>query len=118
MEQQHPARRLPVGAEVVPQRGVDFRVWAPRCRMVEVVFEPRGGAEQESLELRPEGSGYFSGLAPNARAGWQYWYRLDGSGDRYPDPASRFQPDGPHGPSCVVDAAAFEWTDAAWPGSS
>jgi maltooligosyltrehalose trehalohydrolase len=34
----------------------------------------------------------------------------------YPDPASRFQPHGPHGPSEIVDPTSFQWTDAAWPG--
>src|SRR5262249_19808182 len=37
-------------------------------------------------------------------------------GPTYPDPASRFQPAGPHGPSEVIDPRAFTWTDAGWPG--
>jgi maltooligosyltrehalose trehalohydrolase len=41
---------------------------------------------------------------------------LDGSDALYPDPASRFQPEGPHGPSEVIDPAAFAWTDEQWPG--
>src|SRR4029078_5261805 len=45
-----------------------------------------------------------------ARAGSRYWFRLDGK-ETFPDPASRFQPDGPHGPSQVVDPHAFRWTD-------
>ena len=60
-------------------------------------------------------SGYFSGLAPNARAGSRYQYLLDW-GETCPDPASRFQPEGPHGWSEVVDAAAFPWTDRNWRG--
>ena len=104
-------RRLPVGAEPVPE-GVHFRVWAPRRRKVEVVFEGRPG-----VELTPEGDGYFSGLAPGAGAGALYKYRLDG-GDAFPDPASRFQPQGPHGPSQVIDPSTFEWTDRKWPGVS
>jgi 1,4-alpha-glucan branching enzyme len=39
MEATKPARRLPVGAEALPGGGVHFRVWAPRRRRVEVVFE-------------------------------------------------------------------------------
>jgi maltooligosyltrehalose trehalohydrolase len=104
-------RRLPVGAEVQPQGGVHYRVWAPRRRTVEVVFE--GG--EAPLRLDAEPGGYFSGLAPRGRAGARYRYRLDG-GDAYPDPASRFQPDGPDGPSEVVDPGRFEWTDAGWKG--
>jgi len=67
--------------------------------------------------LEPEGNGYFSGLCETASAGTLYRYRLDGKGD-YPDPASRYQPDGPHGPSCVVDPSTFRWTDADWEGVS
>ena len=46
--------------------------------------------------LTAEGNGYYSGIAPNAGPGTRYKFRLDG-GDAFPDPASRFQPDGPHG---------------------
>jgi maltooligosyltrehalose trehalohydrolase len=103
------SRRLPVGAEVV-QGGVHFRVWAPVRRAVEVV--PEGG---KPAPLAPEGGGYFSGLACGLRAGARYRYRLDGDTLR-PDPASRFQPEGPHGPSEVIDPGRFRWTDAGWRG--
>src|SRR4051794_6605299 len=101
-------RRYPVGAEVVTG-GVDFRVWAPKRRRVEVVLS------DGAVELTPEPGGYFSGLAPQARDGSLYRYRLDG-GDSFPDPASRFQPEGPLGPSQVVDPSTFRWTDASWGG--
>ena len=105
-------RRLPVGAEVVPG-GAHFRVWAPKRRRVAVVLE--GGAEG-AFPLEPEGDGYFSGLVRSASAGALYRFRLDGNADLRPDPASRFQPDGPHGPSQLIDPSAFAWTDAAWRG--
>ena len=101
-------RRLAVGADVQPDGGVHFRVWAPRRRTVEVAFE-EGAAP---LRLDTEGGGYFSGFAPRAAAGARYRYRLDGN-DAFPDPASRFQPEGPHCPSEVVDPGRFAWTDAA-----
>src|SRR5688572_27284227 len=104
-------RRLPVGAEMQKGGGVHFRVWAPRRRTVEVVQEG-GGAP---VRLDPERDGYFSGLVPHAEAGLRYRYRLDG-GQPLPDPASRFQPDGPHGPSQVVDPGRFAWTDREWRG--
>jgi maltooligosyltrehalose trehalohydrolase len=63
--------------------------------------------------LHAEGNGYFSGLVPHAAVGTAYRFRLDGGS--YPDPASRSQPDGPHGPSVVVDAT-FAWTDHGWRG--
>ena len=105
-------RSLPVGAELLTDvGGVHFRVWAPKRRRVEVVFE--GGPD--SVRLDNEDNGYFSGLAAEARAGSRYKLRLDG-GDAFPDPVSRFQPDGVHGPSQVVDPRAFKWTDDTWPG--
>ncbi len=107
-----PWRRLLVGSEVMPG-GVHFRVWAPRRKAVEAVFEsdPRGG-----LILTPEPDGYFSGLAPHAKAGTLYRFRLDGGKTLFPDPVSRYQPQGVHGPSEVVDHSAFQWTDGDWPG--
>ena len=107
-------RRLPSGAEV-GEGGVHFRVWAPLCRRVEVVLET--GPSQVSTELEAEPGGYFAGLVAGAKAGDRYRYRLEG-GDALPDPASRFQPEGPHGPSEVVDSAAFAWSDTDWKGVS
>jgi maltooligosyltrehalose trehalohydrolase len=104
-------RRLPVGAEAQPGGGVHFRVWAPDRSRVEVEIE---GAPRP-LPLEAETGGYFAGLAQHAGAGARYRYRLDG-GDAFPDPASRFQPEGPHGPSQVIDPASFRWTDASWRG--
>ncbi|HVW86806.1 MAG TPA: malto-oligosyltrehalose trehalohydrolase, partial [Bryobacteraceae bacterium] len=69
-----------------------------------------------TLDLRPEGNGYFRGSTLKARAGTLYTFRLDDDDYAYPDPVSRFQPEGPHGPSQVVDPAAFQWTDDNWQG--
>ena len=104
-------RTLPVGAEPQGDRGVHFRVWAPDHQDVQVVFED--GQPPCRLEKEPEG--YFSALASGARAGMGYKFSIDG-GDPLPDPASRFQPDGPHGFSEVVDPASFAWSDAEWRG--
>jgi maltooligosyltrehalose trehalohydrolase len=113
------SRRLPVGAELAADgAGVHFRVWAPRRRRVEVVIE-RGGATNgspQSILLEPAGDGYFSALAPTVGPGALYRFRLDGGEYLYPDPASRFQPDGPHGPSQVVDPRAYHWNDRDWRG--
>jgi maltooligosyltrehalose trehalohydrolase len=105
-------RKFPIGAEVTPA-GVDFRVWAPNAWNVSVVVEESAGS---TYELHAESGGYFSALVENARAGMRYRYRLNQALDLYPDPASRFQPDGPHGPSMIVDPDTFPWTDASWPG--
>src|SRR5687768_7302835 len=115
MEASRLARRLPVGAEALPGGGAHFRVWAPRRARVEVVLEDEGGA---SFELAREEGGYFSAFVARAREGALYRFRLDGDERLYPDPASRFQPRGPHGPSQVVNPARFRWTDDAWVGAS
>ncbi len=113
-----PARRLPIGAEVQPGGGVHFRVWAPRRKKVEVIFPDLapGRSSLEPLLLTAEPDGYFSGRSAMAKSGTRYAFRLDGETEVRPDPASRFQPDGPHGPSQVIDPAQFAWSDQGWPG--
>ncbi|MES2788379.1 MAG: malto-oligosyltrehalose trehalohydrolase [Planctomycetota bacterium] len=104
-----PSRRYPIGAEPT-SNGVHFRVWAPDRSDVAIVVE--GGVTQR---LKAEGNGYFSGHAAGVASGAFYRIQLD-QGEAFPDPASRFQPDGPFGPSQVVDAQQFAWTDADWSG--
>jgi len=111
-----PERRSPIGAEVQPTGGTPFRVWAPRAATVDVVVESGPGAPA-AIPLEPEPNGYHAGFVSQAAVGTRYRFRLNGQG-RYPDPASRYQPDGPHGSSQVVDPAAFAWRDAQWPGVS
>ena len=92
-------RRRSIGADVV-DRGVHFRVWAPEHERVAVVIDGR------AHPLECEERGYWSALIAGAKAGTRYKFRLaDGE---YPDPASRFQHDGPHGPSEVIDPK-FDW---------
>ena len=102
------SRRLPIGAECAGNGQAHMRIWAPRADGVAVIVE---GAEPQSLDA--EDHGYFSGLI-SARPGDLYRIRLSGDQRLYPDPASRFQPSGPHGPSEIIDPAAFRWTDAGW----
>src|SRR5690242_12131589 len=89
-------RRLPVGAEP-DDGGTAFRVWAPDRRLVKVCIEGR-----PEYELLREENGYFGGYVPAVAPGMRYRFRLDDGEALYPDPASRFQPDGPHGASEVV----------------
>jgi maltooligosyltrehalose trehalohydrolase len=106
-------RRLPIGAEPATG-GVYFRVWAPQAKRVELLI---GGDDfSQAEELKPEAHGYFSGFVPGCAAGDLYHFRLDGRDQLLPDPASRFQPEGPFGPSMIVDASHFEWHDAQWSG--
>jgi maltooligosyltrehalose trehalohydrolase len=70
------------------------------------------------MALTKEDGGYFAGHCPGAAAGTIYRFELDDDPIRYPDPASRYQPDGPHGPSQIVNPRTFEWTDGSWRGVS
>jgi maltooligosyltrehalose trehalohydrolase len=94
----------------VSQDGVRFCVWAPRAQRVEL----RLTKGDVLAPLQPAGRGYFGADVPEAGPGSDYVYRLDGTAE-HPDPASRHQPDGVHGPSRVL-AHDFPWSDAAWRG--
>lgn len=108
------SRRAPVGAEVIADGAVSFRVWAPARKKVDVVLL-NNESSNRLFELSSEGNGYFSGTASDATEGTLYKYRLDGA-DLFPDPVSRFQPQGPHGPSQVINPEDFPWSDQGWPG--
>jgi maltooligosyltrehalose trehalohydrolase len=108
-------RRYPIGAEPTGE-GTSFRVWAPKRRRVVVVGDTGGRSFQAALQ--EEKNGYFSGVVAEATAGSLYRFQLDSDNHLIPDPASRFQPEGPHGPSVVVDAGAFVWSDSSWNGVS
>jgi maltooligosyltrehalose trehalohydrolase len=68
------------------------------------------------LEREPGPEGYYSAFVAEAAAGSRYRYLLDDDDYRYPDPVSRFQPEGVHGPSEVIDPSTYEWKDDNWPG--
>lgn len=92
--------------------GVQFRVWAPYADSVAVRVV---GRKATPFPMERRERGYFEVRVPGITAGARYTYSLDGARDR-PDPASRFQPDGVHEPSQVVDPDAFPWTDQHWRG--
>src|SRR3990170_3953656 len=98
-----------LGASLVEDTVV-FRVWAPRCRALDVVLAGRPPAP-----LAPGADGLFEGTLGAGAPGARYRYRLDGARHR-PDPASRWQPEGVHGPAAVVDPRRFVWTDDAFRG--
>ncbi len=106
------SRSMPIGAELF-EGGAHLRVWAPRRRALGVLLED----EQREIPLKAERDGYFSGWVPGAKEGMLYRLRLDGK-ELAPDPASRFQPQGPWGPSQLVDASRYAWRDASWRGPS
>lgn len=114
-------RRLPIGAEVQSDGGVHFRIWAPKAKIVEVVLEGQASQASKkvsSFSLDSEEEGYFSGLVKEAQEETLYRFRLNGESELYPDPTSRFQPYGPHGPSQIVDPSKFQWNDQHWKGVS
>ena len=103
---------LKLGATWLGDGKCRFRVWAPKAERVDV----RITAPVERTEaLVPQPGGYHAGVLSGIEPGTLYFYSLEGGPGR-PDPASRHQPDGVHGPSEVVDPAAYVWNDAAWSG--
>ncbi|HVL58377.1 MAG TPA: alpha-amylase family glycosyl hydrolase, partial [Burkholderiaceae bacterium] len=94
--------------------GATFRIWAPRASEVDLVIEaPR----PQRIRMQPEPDGFFGADVAGLRPGALYRYRLDGQGP-YPDPSSRYQPQGPHGPSMLVDPNGWRWRDDDWRGVS
>ena len=87
----------------------EFRVWAPEAHLAEVVLGER------RLPMSAAGRGWWARDVRDAGPGSDYAFSLDGGPPR-PDPRSAFQPRGVHGPSRVVDHAAFRWSDGGWRG--
>ena len=104
-----PDERL--GATLLDDHRSAFLVWAPRATQVEVRLTSARG---RNVTMEAIGCGYFRAIVDDVAAGALYRYRLDGQKER-PDPVSRFQPQGVHGPSLVVDHR-FAWNDAGWRG--
>lgn len=107
------AYRPTLGAIPLGGGRTSFRVWAPRAERVRLHLLADGGAER-GLDLQREPRGYWRLVVEDAPPGTRYRLRLD-DGPELPDPASRAQPLGVHGPSAVVPRD-FPWTDAGWRG--
>ena len=110
-------RRHPIGADLIGPNQTHFRVWAPKAQRIDLVLDESAAKDSSRTfhELEAEKDGYFSGFASAGR-GTRYQFRVNNDENFYPDPASRFQPDGPHGSSCIIDPTQFRWTDSHWPG--
>jgi maltooligosyltrehalose trehalohydrolase len=102
---------LPFGAELTESGAVVFRLWAPKAREVELVLT--GPSAPQSTPMRSSGDGWFTLETHAAHPGSLYKYRIDDA-QEVPDPASRFNPQGVHGPSEVIDPGAYVWDDATW----
>lgn len=106
------AQQTRVGANRLPDGSWEFLVWAPHARTVSVHFV---SGCREIIPTDPLADGYHRATIKTLTPGSEYFYKLDGVRD-LPDPASRFQPQGVHGPSRIVDPEAFRWTDGKWNG--
>jgi maltooligosyltrehalose trehalohydrolase len=101
----------PLGATLIDETRCNFLVWAPHANSVEIsISAPR----DLNVSMQAAGRGYFHALVDDVSSGTLYRYRLNGEKER-PDPASRFQPQGVHGPSQVVDDQ-FVWSVSNWRG--
>jgi len=85
------------------------RVWAPAAHQVDVVLPGTG----ERRPLARVGGGWWDGAT--LEPGTDYAFSLDG-GPLRPDPRTRWQPDGVHGASRVLDPSSWMWTDDGWSG--
>jgi maltooligosyltrehalose trehalohydrolase len=104
-----------IGANLIG-KNVHFRVWAPEKHSVTLVLENGKGVKTSSYAMKKNEDGFFSATVPASKAGSLYRYQLDNDGNLYSDPANYFQPQGPFGPSQIIDHSAFPWTDQNWTG--
>jgi maltooligosyltrehalose trehalohydrolase len=102
--------RLPFGAELT-RSGTHFRLWAPSVDALRLRLPQRG----EEWPMQRTGQGWFELETDAAGPGDAYVYCLGDQLD-FPDPAARAQVEDVHGPSLIVDPAAYEWQTVDWPG--
>jgi maltooligosyltrehalose trehalohydrolase len=103
---------MQVGATYLGNGSCRFTVWAPRADSVELHLP---GSPERLVPLKAGALGYWEGVVTGVSPGSRYLFRLNGEHDR-PDPASRYQPEGVHGPSEIIDQSAFPWSDHHWGG--
>jgi malto-oligosyltrehalose trehalohydrolase len=107
------AHQMPFGAQILEDGSIRFRLWAPAARSLELCLATDEG--RRCLTMERGAGGWFEQITRGARPGDLYTYRIDGDRE-IPDPASRFQPSGVHGPSEIIDPAAFAWGGGTWEG--
>ncbi|HEX7153037.1 MAG TPA: malto-oligosyltrehalose trehalohydrolase [Thermoanaerobaculia bacterium] len=102
---------IPLGARLINGKRCQFRVWAPNADLIELhIVAPH----ERRVPMTKTSDGYHEALVDDCAEGTRYLYALPNGSER-PDPASRLQPEGVHGPSEVV-SLEFEWTDEHWKG--
>jgi maltooligosyltrehalose trehalohydrolase len=105
LRQDLPFRR-PLGARPLRDGSTEVRVWAPAADRVDV----RAAGADHPLALA--GYGVWEAAIDSLAPGDDYWIVLDGT--PWPDPATRWQPEGMRGPSRVLDTGEFAWSDGDW----
>jgi malto-oligosyltrehalose trehalohydrolase len=108
----------PLGAFPIANGRTKFGVWAPKAKKLSVELIQRDGDNETVVASHPlerDEPGVFAGVVDDCHAGSLYRFKLDGNLGR-PDPRSRFQPFGVHGPSQVIDSNSFQWNDEDWRG--
>ena len=104
------AREKQLGATYLPGAGTEFLLWAPQSHHVRIHIV---NGRNRQVQMEPLERGYHCALVEDLQPGVRYLYHLD-DGREVPDPASRFQPEGVHGPSEIVAPSSFPWTDQDW----
>jgi maltooligosyltrehalose trehalohydrolase len=119
MTSTHALNESRVGACQLPDGSWQFQLWAPYANSVKLHLVPGDEllvhSSPDLIAMEPVARGYHRAIVHDLTPGRRYFYRLEDGRD-LPDPASRFQPEGVHGPSALVDTSAFRWTDQAWKG--
>ncbi|HEX3822106.1 MAG TPA: malto-oligosyltrehalose trehalohydrolase [Candidatus Sulfotelmatobacter sp.] len=100
-----------LGANRLSDGKWEFLVWAPNVRSVCLQL----CGQELPIPMEAASYAYYRTTVEELEPGTEYFYRLD-DGRKLPDPTSRFQPQGVHGPSQIVDLSDFPWTDRSWKG--
>ncbi len=105
---------MPFGAQVLEGGRIRFRLWAPAAERVDLLLETTHGGGV-TIPMACTEAGWYELTSDRATAGDLYRYRIHGFGE-VPDPASRYNPQGVHGPSQVLEPGQFVWNDRGWRG--
>ncbi|MEM6785671.1 MAG: malto-oligosyltrehalose trehalohydrolase, partial [Bacteroidota bacterium] len=102
---------------LVEDGGTRFRAFAPKTTTLTLHLEGEAAQSVAMTPIEPEGlgAGTFEAFVEGVGAGARYKLQMDDQ-PPFPDPASRYQPEGVHGPSEVVDPSTYAWQDDAWSG--
>lgn len=103
--------KLNLGANFDKDKNLSFKVWAPKCKEINVVIE----GQKRTVNLKKDELGYFTGNVSHIEPGSLYKYQVNNK-DCFPDPVSRFLPEGLKGPTMIVDPKEYQWHDQSWQG--